>query len=499
MITTLIIDDNKIIREYFQTMIDWNSKGFELVSVASNGISGLQAFNKYHPQLVITDVQMPGMSGLELARTIRENAPETLIVFISNYENFSYVKGAMDVGAYDYILKHETRGAKFDEKLEKIKNHFEQYRQSKRSYLESKLILAFSSIGNPKLEQALPNRYSLIIFEQISLLPPFEKLTNTEIMEIDESVFQSYFSKNSDTVICGFRIKKYRYAVLLKPDCDVISFSERLCSHIYTQTKLRCYAMPIAEDQSVGDCLAAYMAKQEQIKAKFFSKHDCIIRTDKLLLSDIKKVSFDKDRVLSVLAEADISKACEILDQYAYDILISHDHDKLCLLTSTLLDFINQHSKNFSKKDFILYNENDMNFWTTADEILFWLKNKMLNLLSCLKQNPMHTYSLPVKKAIDYISTNYSNCELSVGDISDHVGLDANRLNKIMKDETGQTVIKWITNIRIERAKELLLQNKRLTQIYSDVGYTNISYFSNVFKKVCGVTPLEYRRNTLEK
>jgi YesN/AraC family two-component response regulator len=130
MIKTLLIDDNKIIREYFEKMIDWESMGFELVAAAPNGIAGWRMFCEYRPQLVISDVHMPGMTGLELAQKIRDMDPETMIIFISNYEDFSYIKGAMELGAYSYVLKHEARGYKLNEKLAQIREEIE--KRSKR-------------------------------------------------------------------------------------------------------------------------------------------------------------------------------------------------------------------------------------------------------------------------------------------------------------------------------------------------------------------------------
>lgn len=499
MITTLVIDDNRIIREYFQTMIDWNSLGFDLIAVANNGITGWQAFNTHKPQLVITDVQMPGMSGLELARKIKEASPDTMIVFISNYEDFNYVKSAMDIGAYDYILKHETRGAKFDEKMLKIRRHFEMYTQSKRSYLESKLTLAFSSVGNPRLEKIFPNEYSMIILEQMSLLPPFSALTDREINEIDETAFQTFCSINTDKVICGIKIEKYRYAVLLAPDIDIVSFANRLCEYLYSLTRLRFYVFPLAEKCSINDCLSAYRECREYMKAKFFYKHDCLIQKPLPQTLSSSGPEVVPSEITSILTNTDIDRICELLDYYSRSIIKNRDYNKLCLFVSTLLDFMIQYGNSFSENEFVLCSENDINFWTNADEVFFWLKNKLIQLISLLNRNPILTYSGPVRSAIEYMSENYANSELSVGTVSSHVGIEANKLNKMIKDETGLTIIKWLTNIRIDKSKELLLQNKKLTQIYSDVGYTNISYFSNVFKKVCGVTPLEYRRNTLEK
>ena len=94
---------------------------------------------------------------------------------------------------------------------------------------------------------------------------------------------------------------------------------------------------------------------------------------------------------------------------------------------------------------------------------------------------------------------NYSKNDLSINDIAGHVGISVSQLDKLMKKETSQTAVKWLTIIRVDRAKQLLAQNKKPTQIYSEVGYANISYFSNVFKSVCGVSPAEYRRDVVEK
>lgn len=499
MITTIIIDDNKIIREYFQTMIDWESKGFALVAIANNGITGWQEFCKHRPQLVISDVRMPGITGLELARKIKDESPDTMIVFISNYEDFSYVKGAMDIGVFDYILKHETRGSKLDEKLAKIKVEFERLQQSRRNYYESKLILALSSHDIKNIAQTFPDRYNLIIFEQISFLPPFSTLTNSEMKEIEENEFHYYLTQYRDLVICDIRIDKYRYAVLTKPSGKINRFSEEVCKQIYQQTKTRFYALPVCENQLIEDCISSYKALNSLIKTKYFSKHEYVISPDIKSSVQVKNTALDQNELTNVLKQADIEKMCELLDHCSHTIIKNLDYEQLCQIVSILLNFIINNSKNLSSHEFILYAENDAKFWTNANEIFFWLKNKLMQLFNCLNRNPIYTYSQPVKITIDYINDNYANSDLTAGEIADHVGIDANRLNKMIKDETGLTVIKWLTNTRIEKAKQLLMQHKKLTQIYSDVGYTNISYFANVFKKVCGETPLEYRRKAIEK
>ena len=205
MIKTLIIDDNKIIREYFQTMIDWEARGFSLCAVANNGIMGWQEFSRHRPDVVITDVQMPGMSGLELSRKIREVSPDTLIIFISSYDNFNYVKDALEIGAFDYILKHETKGEKFDKKLERIRLEFESRTQRRQHYYEGQLHLALTSHSAgalSKLEEILPNRYSMLLLEPASILPAFGRYFPYQEEEPCEDVILKP-TNASPYMICG--------------------------------------------------------------------------------------------------------------------------------------------------------------------------------------------------------------------------------------------------------------------------------------------------------
>lgn len=121
MIKTLLADDNKITIEYLEKMIDWEKHGFEIIATAADGIEAWDQFLKNMPDVVITDVKMPGLNGIELTKKIKEYSPDTVIVFISSYEEFSYVHSALNLGVHDYILKHETRTKVIYEKLDLIK------------------------------------------------------------------------------------------------------------------------------------------------------------------------------------------------------------------------------------------------------------------------------------------------------------------------------------------------------------------------------------------
>jgi two-component system response regulator YesN len=499
MIKTLLIDDNKIIREYFEKMIDWESMGFELVAAAPNGIAGWRMFCEYRPQLVISDVHMPGMTGLELAQKIRDMDPETMIIFISNYEDFSYIKGAMELGAYSYVLKHEARGYKLNEKLAQIREEIE--RRSKRlmEYKESQLILALTSYDDVNYQHVFPDRYSMLLVEQANILPPFRKFTSHDVKKIESSFFIDYFERNKDKVVCSVKVDKMTRVVLLMPGCNTEKFALDLNRETYAGYHIRCYSLNLGNDMGIDECIRSYRMNRDQINAKYLNKHRYFILPSENKTEQAYQFEDDIRELKYALTHNDMDNMCKIIDRFSDIYSTYDDYDQLCGLIASLLNILSGYTKTMSDQQFSIYSYGDEEFWTNFDEIFYWLKNKFMLLLNYFNQNPVLTYSEPVKKAIEYIQENYANSGLSIGEISAHVGLSANQLSILMKNETGLTTIKLLTNTRIDMAKKLLKENKKVSEIYTQVGYTNLSYFANAFKKACGETPVEYRRRTFEK
>lgn len=121
MIKTMIVEDEKIILEDILDIVDWKAEGFDIVATALNGKQGLTKFEKYHPDLVITDIRMPIMSGIDMMRSIRHQNESTLFLILSAYDEFEYAKAALRLGAEDYILKTELSQKYLHEKLAAIR------------------------------------------------------------------------------------------------------------------------------------------------------------------------------------------------------------------------------------------------------------------------------------------------------------------------------------------------------------------------------------------
>lgn len=180
MIKTLIVEDEKIILEDLLDIINWEAEGFEIVATAANGKQGLIKFDQYHPDLVISDIRMPVMSGLDMLRSIRHEDESTLFLILSAYDEFEYAKSAVRLGVEDYILKTEISENYLHEKLSAIRQKLNQNTDIMFAASKQKLqnyIRYFSPESGEDLNQ---------------ILSPFNQLSKPELLkDIAEYTYQT--------------------------------------------------------------------------------------------------------------------------------------------------------------------------------------------------------------------------------------------------------------------------------------------------------------------
>lgn len=140
MIKTMLVEDEKILLEDFLTIIDWKAEGFEIVATANNGKQGLNKFEQFHPDLIISDIKMPIMDGLTMLKSIKHTHPKVRFFLLSAYNEFEYVKDALRMGADDYILKSEISREYLGEKLRMIRDIMERENDLLSAAVEKKLL-----------------------------------------------------------------------------------------------------------------------------------------------------------------------------------------------------------------------------------------------------------------------------------------------------------------------------------------------------------------------
>ena len=169
----LLADDDYLILQNLQKLIDWNKCGFRIIGTASNGKEAVKLIKKEHPAVLITDVIMPGMNGLELVSQVRKDYPDIKILMLSSYDEFDYVKQAIAAGVTDYILKSEINPISFSSKISQIYGQLSSERFITSAATSQELSIYFESGETPvsqnpthALYKLYTKRYQFFIFSQ---------------------------------------------------------------------------------------------------------------------------------------------------------------------------------------------------------------------------------------------------------------------------------------------------------------------------------------------
>lgn len=128
----MIVEDNAVYRHAVKTIIDWSANGFDLAAEAVNGKQALQVLENQRFDLILTDVSMPEMNGIDLIKAVKNSAPETIVVMLSSYDDFQFVKDSMKLGAEDYLLKHDLEPESLTKVLNQVRERLESQKNSRR-------------------------------------------------------------------------------------------------------------------------------------------------------------------------------------------------------------------------------------------------------------------------------------------------------------------------------------------------------------------------------
>lgn len=205
MITAMIVDDDRMALEYLEELIDWESSGFKIVARATDGEAALDLYRKYNPKLIISDVCMPSMDGIELAEIIRKTDRYTRIILLSGYKEVEYVLSAVRLGVDDYILKHELDEDLLTKKLAQVKHDLEVEEYNSQAAFEkfvSEMLInnhpdyPLEDLPNNSIQHMLDRQYQVLILEEDTYLTPLKKYVkmpsrSSDIEEIIKMCFGS--------------------------------------------------------------------------------------------------------------------------------------------------------------------------------------------------------------------------------------------------------------------------------------------------------------------
>lgn len=516
IIKVMIVDDEELAVEDLTDLLDWDSLGFSIVATASNGKRALAKFKQHHPQLILTDIKMPVMDGIELIREVQKLDKTVKFLLLSAYSEFEYAKEAMRMGVNEYIIKNEISPQSFREKLNRIRCEIAFANQTSH-YFASDLIehIMNGKTGQEKLSTEimevnsplLNGKYFFIILEEDRSLPI---LFNR--MHYEEQIQESSKPEIS-SCLTGYQFESFQvaYTSKLKSGRSVILAYQRIATAKYlfrNQMNKFCAALIhkiidltgysvsafyFSEKFSLREAAEAYQDVKERICIKYLRKPQGIysfedIPTDIIL----KEQSPDIDAVAHAVKYEDSSKVKEELNRLYEAVKQEDNYACLVMVSNQLYSLLELASGNKGEKELTSSKTSELSL-CYLNEIFDCFQRAFEKVIQKRKCNK--SYSTEVAKAIEYIKRNFNDKTLCIKDIADVIPLSVTRLSVIFKNEVGKTVLNYITDYRIQKAKQMLDDGHyKIYEISEKVGYSSSQYFSQVFTNFVGISPKEYKK-----
>ena len=491
----LLADDDYLILQNLQKLIDWNKCGFRIIGTASNGKEAVKLIKKEHPAVLITDVIMPVMNGLELVSQVRKDYPDIKILMLSSYDEFDYVKQAIAAGVTDYILKSEINPISFSSKISQIYGQLSSERFITSAATSQELSIYFESGETPvsqnpthALYKLYTKRYQFFIFSQSCC---FETDVNHIIEHWKSSAIALYSIvreieelKNADIL---FTWKHYCIAgIPLETSCNsrrnlVDTFSRKALYNVNSLAAHPCTLFYAHKPLTPPELRNFFILNQN-----IFQYYSYFPEQKPLLFSFLEnngpktlpKNSFD----FHLLSNSSEHLEEDILSMKHF---LSHClEQKNAYALSTFYINFSTHCQ-----------ENAISYFQTPEYYLKWIFNTYENYLKKSSNQSNQNLNNATAMAIDFIQKNFSNCNLSVADISSHVSLSEGRLGVLFKSDTGKTINEYVTDTRIKNAEYLLTNTTmKIYEISDQCGYKSSQYFSQIFYQKTGKRPIDFRR-----
>lgn len=532
MYNVLVVDDESIVRLGLKTIVNWENYGFSLDYEASNGKQAIKILiDNPEIDIVITDINMPVMNGIELISEIIKLERKIEIIVLSAYDDYNLVRQAFKLGINDYIIKSDMDPHVI---LKQFKNAADKIEGEKTiagkvardlnhdfKYLKEKLLKDLLEQDEVEDIEMRAKKINLNItgksyFVCFLWVDNYEKIIDKYgdntlkpfVSSIISSTNQVLIEQNIGEVLS---ISPQEYVLLLMIGQLNISKGNEMVSSVlgkirsqlsnYMNIRLSIGVSNITND--IKNIRILYKQSEENAKLRFIlGKGKTIYPNDVARITNAasEKISGKNDRFISALKEGDREKSFNELETL-FDIIRKYNPlkiEKLFPFYVEILFSITKHLNEIGEDASSVFGK-EVDFYEkiskfeTRDEINVWLRNITDWVLNYIKEKRDLKISRAVIRAIEYIRANYSNEDLSLGMVSEFVGLSENRFSTLFAKETNKTFVEYLTTKRIEKAKDLLSSTSlKVYEIAEKVGYSNAEYFSRIFKKITGKSPNSY-------
>lgn len=548
MLKIFLAEDEVVVRETIKRMIPWEELGFELVGEAADGEMALPLLIRQQPDLLITDIKMPFMDGLTLARLAKKEIPGLKVVILSGYDDFNYAKQAIGIGVEDYLLKPITKNALI-ERLSEIrsryehektqKEYYEKFHREMQAYEKNSIRDFFEALVGGSMDMMevykraeklgldiVAEAYNVLIFtmncdEDFSGQRDEYSSWEAESLEL----LENFFAGHSSAML--FRSNIFSYGVLLKGQRETIEENTRACVDeirkiLSRQDGRREWFLAVGQSvERLSQIQKSYHTASRAFSQRYLYDENILYydemetmehpggqaeTEDNAYLQKVDVNALNPAILQKFLSNGLQEEAENFVKDYFYAIG-QEPMESLVFRNYVILNV------RFSVISFIKGLGCDTNEMESADteEVLAesgknmesaiaYAKKMISQAIEIRDQNSGNKNRSILKTAVDFIDSHYMEEDISLNTVANVANVSANHFSALFSQNMGQTFIEYLTTLRMNKAKELLrCTGMRSSEIAGEIGYKDAHYFSYLFKKTQGMTPSDYRKAREDK
>lgn len=530
MRNAMIVDDEILSVRMLSQIIDWEKYGIRICALAEDGVEALELFEKHRPDIILTDIRMPRMDGLEFVQRVKAQRPETEFILISGYADFSYVKKAMEMGCSNYILKPvdeaelEAAVQSLMDKIDKKERQEEILVENQRMKVRRQLSRYMrTGSGQPealRLMGQLPEGLSVfrlagIMIEENSINDHVEHASRLSgEMETLETRLEAYLNRRRPCLLLDYEegcwtvmLSAERKAASAK-EVSPASWAEEVCAYFQEEFKMSvrvCFTLPY---EGIDGLPAAFMRLSNLERFSFYVGEAPVLgygynceenEFDQLDILDRTKV------IGQAISTRDITAAKKILGE-VLELSIHLNPASLHLVYEFCYNVVCSIRDQFTREErlekmnlpVMKMSYLDVSEIATVSELGQFM-DEVLDCLAGEETGHSASYGRMVREGILYLEKHFDS-NISLDSMCASLAVSKNYFCYLFKRETGENIWSYLTQIRLKRSKELLLTTDyKSYEIAYMVGYDNPSYFSRLFKKCTGQTPNEYKAAPSDK
>ena len=516
----LIVDDEEEIRLGIIKKIDWEKYGFTIVGDAENGKDAIEKFERLQPDIIMTDIKMPFMNGLELGEYVAKRSPSTKIIIFSGSDDLEYAHRAIKINVVEYVLK-PINSTELIEVLKKLKiiiddeyNEKNNIEKLNRFYIESLPVMKEKFLVGT-IEGRIKNSDWVQAGKKVGVefkYPYFavgvlyseykeQDFADISIKQIVDETINNYFEGISFI---------YSEKVIIIANLES---KENIISLVHGLNEV-CKSCEKVLKQQVSAGIGQVVRDYEDIRFSYKMARNAlhyrmVLGTGKAIyIDDVEpdnslQLQFDENderellNVIKLKSNTEIEECISRLFYRIEKLLLPFNKYKIYFIeiTTSLLKIVQPYNINVDEvfgEGFNCYSHLDD--FNSIEQAKDWFLEKSIRINNLIKRERVDSSKLLVEKAKEYINDNYSNPDLSVEDVCSQLHVSATYFSTLFKKGTGSSFINYITTVRLDEAVNLLNTTDYKSYIIAEkVGYPEANYFSYVFKKKFGVSPSKYR------